>query len=206
MTAHERPGAGGSGPTAPAPARWRLALSVALVAVLAAALLAALWSSARPGGDQHPAPTTAAPGGPAPATSRPPGSTAGKAATTTPTTTSHDHAALLEAARAALQAWGRFAGSGDLGLVRPYFWANGPQYQQFQQEAPTLRAAPGRPYSYALRAPVVQAAGRQPVVRGSVVISRLGEQSKTVRWDLHLRRDPTGRWRVWTVTAAPADG
>ena len=45
----------------------------------------------------------------------------------------------LEAGRRALQAWGRFALTNQLGTLRGWFWPNGPQYRQLVHEAKLRR-------------------------------------------------------------------
>ena len=53
----------------------------------------------------------------------------------------------LEAGRRALQAWGRFAVTNQLGTLGGWFWPNGPQYRQLAGEAKLRRGtkALGRP-------------------------------------------------------------
>jgi len=115
---------------------------------------------------------------------------------------------VMGAAAAAVEAWGRFATSGDLGEVDDHFVRDGPQYRQFEQEAGARQAAAGGPpYRFTLLAPVLlddQPEGDR-IVRGELELTRDGEPAQRFRWDLRLRRGEDGAWRVWTVLEA-ADG
>jgi hypothetical protein len=126
---------------------------------------------------------------------------------TTPVDTSVQ-AKLLADSRQALQDWGRFGVSGDLNLVKASFWPDGPQYKQLSREAPGLRQHPIGPpaYQFVLEEPVtVLAAGKDRLVRGLVKTTRQGLQTRSFRWDIYMRQDPSagGRWRVWTVANTP---
>ncbi len=114
---------------------------------------------------------------------------------------------LIAVAEAAVEAWGRFAGTGDLAQVAPHFVADGPQYRQFAAEAATRQAAAGGPpYVFVLREATVlpdEPAGDR-IVRGTLELSRDGEPSQRYQWDLRLRRIADGSWRIWTVLDTPA--
>jgi hypothetical protein len=147
------------------------------------------------------------PGAPPAATGAQPPPTSGAAsASTTAAPSTVDPQELVTAARQALHAWAAFASSGDLRVVRPFFWPDGPQYRQFQREAaqhPPPRRGP--PYRYDLANPSVGGPGRQPVVRATVTVSRPGDQPASFTWELAFRYDPAARrWRVWMVVPAPA--
>jgi hypothetical protein len=45
----------------------------------------------------------------------------------------------LEAGRRALEAWGRFEVTNQLGTLRGWFWTNGPQYQKLARDAKLRR-------------------------------------------------------------------
>jgi hypothetical protein len=116
---------------------------------------------------------------------------------------------VLADSRAALQDWGRFGVSGDLNAVKASFWTQGPQYKQLAREAPLLQQHPLGPpaYQFVLAgAPQVLPAGNdQRIVRGVVNTMRKGQPTRSFRWDIYMRRDPSsgGRWRIWTVANSP---
>jgi hypothetical protein len=110
--------------------------------------------------------------------------------------------------RRALAAWGRFAVTNDLSEVRPWFWANGPQFRQLSRQA-SLRARqrPLGPPAYHFVLTVARVAAPSPdyrVLSGQVRVSRPGEAVQTHRWNVWMRHDasPGGRWRLWTVARA----
>jgi hypothetical protein len=115
---------------------------------------------------------------------------------------------LIADSRQALADWGRFGVSGDLGLVKSSFWPDGPQYKQLARESPGLKERPIGPpaYQFTLTDPVtVLQAGKDRLVRGVVKSARQGQPSRSFRWDIYMRQDPSagGRWRVWTVANSP---
>jgi hypothetical protein len=180
-------------------ARWRLWVAVGVVVALAVALAALALDPPGPSATEAP-PTPTSPS-PAPPTSgpspRPSTSTSSPAGPATPTA-----AALTSTTRQALRAWAAFASSGDLRSVRPHFWPDGPQYQQFQREA-SQRGLAGGPFRYELTRPTVRL-GPSPVVQGTVTVSQPAGRSAQFTWDFWLRYDPgSRRWRVWAVTQAP---
>jgi hypothetical protein len=170
--------------------RTRLLLAVPLVLVLALGL-AWLDRGGGAGSPSHPPPSSIAP---------------------TP-----DQLA-LEAARRALEAWGRFAVTNHLGTLGDWFWTNGPQYRQLAGEAKLRRGAKvlGPPaYRFTLsRVRVLAPSPRYRVLRGRVRVTRPGEVGQSYGWDVWMRRDDPldGRWRLWTVrptrgtpSSSPAD-
>lgn len=102
----------------------------------------------------------------------------------------------LEAAAAALDDWGEWAGDGDLSHLENTF-ADGPQLAQLRREDPAIE--PGAPYSFVLEGGELVEPG---VVRGTVVLSRPGETEQRFHWDLELV-EVDGRWRLWTVRTSP---
>lgn len=110
---------------------------------------------------------------------------------------------VVVAARNALSAWGRFAVSGDLSDVSPYFTADGPQYWRFERNAPRLSAHPlGAPaYSFDFPNPaIVPVRADRVIVRGTITFTRAGEQVRTFYWDLKMQwSESEQRWLVWTV-------
>jgi type IV secretory pathway VirB10-like protein len=109
---------------------------------------------------------------------------------------------LVATARAAIEAWGRFASTGQLAEVANAFVQEGPQYQQFVSEAPSRRtAALGPPYTFTMDNPVVlpdQPEGDR-LVRADLELAREGSVPQVFQWDLRLRRGDDGVWRIWTV-------
>jgi hypothetical protein len=101
---------------------------------------------------------------------------------------------------AALNAWGRFAVSNDLADVRDTFWTNGPQYKQLAKVAARGKPLAGPPYTFTLSdTQVLAPSADQRVLRTRVQVSRPGEVVQRYTWDVWLRRDSAGRWRLWTV-------
>ncbi len=110
-------------------------------------------------------------------------------------------AEVLAAAKGALDAWGRFAVSGDLEALGPWFDPEGPQYGQLAQESPELQAEPlgNPPYLVTLESPVVSLDEQgRPVVEGSVVFARTGEAAQRLEWRMAFRRGSEG-WALWSV-------
>lgn len=114
---------------------------------------------------------------------------------------------VLEVVGKALEAWGRFAVSGDLAEVAGLFAAGGPQFRRFETEAAAFAAAPlgPPPYRYEMIGPtVVEIGAAERMVQGSVVVSRPDEPQQTFHWSLLLRWMPdAGRWQVWSVVPSP---
>jgi len=108
----------------------------------------------------------------------------------------------LDATKAALAAWGRFATTGDLDSVRPYFAADGPQFARFQDEVDEHHAF-GGPVAYAFAAQSLEVGAPlrdgERVVRTAVTVTRPGEYAQRFDWELVVRQDADGGWRVWTV-------
>ena len=108
-------------------------------------------------------------------------------------------------ARQAMAAWGEFAVSGDVEKLTGTFWTDGLQYQKLAKEAPGLKQknTGPPPYQFALTpSRVTNAPGGMKIVRGTVRVTRPGEQAQTFRWDIYLKRVPGSnpeRWRLWTV-------
>lgn len=99
-----------------------------------------------------------------------------------------------------MAAWGRFAVSGDLEVVAPWFSAHGPQWRQFESEAPGLAAEPlgDPPYTVLVDNPVVAGHDSDERVEARVTFVRTGEASQTFDWVILLRREG-GDWKIWTV-------
>lgn len=103
----------------------------------------------------------------------------------------------IEAATAAVEAWGAFAATGDIGLVDGWFAVDGPQYAQLQSEADSI--LPGGVYDFALTDALVVEPG---LVRATVTITGGNGESQTYLWDIELI-DQDNRWKVWTVRTSP---
>lgn len=180
--------------------RWGMPVAVALVALLIAGLV---WTFASTGGSQAAAPPVTTPQVTTPVASSVPATTVAPA---TPSTSAPaavepepDLADPLVAARAALSAWGEFAGTGDLTAVEPYFASDGPQMQQLQGEAARIDdSAAARPYSVSITDPLVATDGGSSTVEAAVTWSRAGEADQAYHWAVELRL-VGGRWRLWTV-------
>jgi hypothetical protein len=102
--------------------------------------------------------------------------------------------------RQALSAWGRFAVSGDLAEVEPWFVVGGPQYEQFLTEAGAGGSAGGTAYRVTFE-PLATHSADPNRMRGRVVFVRTGEPSQVFDWWIVLRRRDD-RLQVWTVEAA----
>lgn len=108
----------------------------------------------------------------------------------------------LAAARAAVDAWGRFTASGRLSRIAPYFHKGGPQYRRLKEDAAGVAADPAAPTRVILASGEVVRGTRgdeQRVVRGTVVVSRPMRPDRGFRCEIVLFRAPDSRWRVWTM-------
>lgn len=109
----------------------------------------------------------------------------------------------VTAAQAALRAWGRFAGSADLGELAGHLVPDGPQYRQLASDVgvPGPVRAHARRYEVTLKdARLGEASPGEAIVIGTVVWTRSGEQDQRYTWELDLRSDGNA-WRLWTVRA-----
>ena len=102
-----------------------------------------------------------------------------------------------EAAADALQAWARFANTGNIVLVLDSFAEDGPQLRQLKSEIDSIE--PGPPYTFELSDAVVVGEG---IVRGTVTIDRAGEPDQVFSWDIELVQED-GRWKLWSVSTSP---
>jgi hypothetical protein len=165
------------------------------VVVVLVGILVLLLSSSKP---QPPATSSASNG--------PVGSQTAPTPTSVPPV-APDAATLIAATQQALHAWAAFATTGDLRVVQPCFWPDGPQYHEFQREAAQRggMAPDGPSYSYQLSGLSVQAAAAQPTVRGTVTVRRPGSRPASFTWEFFLRYDQASRrWRVWMVIPTAA--
>ena len=105
----------------------------------------------------------------------------------------------IEAATAAVEAWGSFAATGDIRLVDRWFALDGPQYAQLRSEADSI--LPGGVYDFALAEGVVVMPG---LVRGTVTITGGNGATQTYLWDFELIHQDN-HWRVWTVRTTPGE-
>jgi hypothetical protein len=123
------------------------------------------------------------------------------------TTTTVDQRAIADGQQA-LNDWGRFAVTNDLGVIKDSFWANGPQYKQLAKEAEARDKPLGGPaYTVTMSGvQVIDARADQRVLRGRVQLTRPGEVAQTYSWDVWMQRDDAagGRWRLWTVRETEA--
>ena len=105
----------------------------------------------------------------------------------------------IEAATAAVEAWGSFAATGDIGLVDGWFAVDGPQYAQLQSEVGSI--LPGGVYDFALEDGVVVERG---LVRVTVTITGRNQVPQIYQWDIELIHQGT-HWKVWTVRTSPEE-
>lgn len=105
----------------------------------------------------------------------------------------------------ALAAWGRFAVSGDLDEVEPFFVVDGPQYRLFVEEAVTLAGSPPGPPPYRVLVEIFDVVRDVAEVRveARVRFVRTGEPSQSFRWVIVVRRIGHD-WKVWTVEEGDA--
>ena len=109
-----------------------------------------------------------------------------------------------QAAKAALEAWARFASTGDVAVLRDSFDPTGPQFTRLRAEAPQVatRSTSGAPYTFSA-ATLGTSQGTDPdeqLVGADVVASRPGEADQRFAWELVLRRAGANRpWLLWTV-------
>lgn len=176
---------------------WGMPAALLLVGAL---VLGVGWSLVR-GGD---APATSSAAVTTPTTERSSPSTTdvplvvGGAPRTAPVASAFDLRDPVEAARAALAAWGDFAGSGDLSQVRTTFDAEGPQLRQLEQEAARMEGAAGDYYRVSLTDATLEASDDAATVTGTVTWSLAGEADQVYRWAIELRS--VGRtWQLFTV-------
>ena len=178
--------------------KWGMPAALLLVGAL---VLGIGWSLVRggeaPSAASSPAVTTPGSDRSAPPTTDVP-LVVGGASTTAPVTPAPDLHDPVEAARAALSAWGVFAGSGDLSQVRTTFVAEGPQLRELEQEATRMEPARGDGYLVALRDITVEGSEGVATVTGTVTWSRAGEAEQVYRWALELRL-VDGAWQLFTV-------
>lgn len=120
------------------------------------------------------------------------------------------------AAQAALDAWGKFEGSGKVAVLAGTMDPNGPQYKALAARAASIK--PGTlPFTVILTNPRALPGGDNgdQIVQGDIVWKRGDKPQETVSWNLALRTksDGSGLW-LWTArkatdtstggTAAPA--
>ena len=101
---------------------------------------------------------------------------------------------LITDTRSALEAWARFASSGDVRALDGHFLVGGPQYLQLQSEA-SSPVGDGDDYSFKLQNAEIVNEG---LITGTVTVYRNGLLSSSHRWEIELRLS-RGRWQIWTV-------
>lgn len=177
---------------------WGMPAAVLLVGAL---VLGVGWSVLRSGGASsttaQPAVTTPTTGHSAPSATNAPLVVGGAPSSeaTLPATEARDP---VDAVRAALAAWGRFAGSGDLSHVRATFAAESPQLSQLEQEAARMERAADDGYRVALTDTRVEGSEGVATVTGTVTWSRAGEADQLYRWAIEMRF-VDGTWQLFTV-------
>lgn len=112
------------------------------------------------------------------------------------------------AARAALDAWARFASSGDVATTDRTFHPDGPQRVQLEAEATSVRPVSERSYVFVAEGLVVEKGHQvdERRVQANVAIRRAGEVDRRYAWELEMRRTgPGGPWLLWTVHDRPSE-
>lgn len=182
---------------------WGMPAAVLLVGAL---VLGVGWSFLRSGGAPSaaslPAVTTPTTERAAPSTTASP-LVVGGASTTVPAAPALNLQDPVAAARAALVAWGDFAGTGDLSQVRRIFAAEGPQLRQLEQEAASIERRAGGGYRVALTEAAAEVDGSNATVTGTVSWSRANEADQVYRWAIELRLFD-GTWHLFTVRMVEA--
>ena len=110
--------------------------------------------------------------------------------------------AIVDAASGALRAWGRFASTGCLSQLEPWFDREGPQYRQLVVESISSVVVDGPAYQVGFHDGVVeQRETTSAVVAATVEWHRTGEATQRYRWEIALRGED-GAWQVWSVRTA----
>jgi hypothetical protein len=111
--------------------------------------------------------------------------------------------AVRKAGKAVLDAWGRFAGSGDLAILKNHFHPLSPQLTFLEMRAVEIARAPlgGSPYEFVMAEPVINL---QPpgfaTMQGTVAATRNNETPSELDWRLILAwSEETESWLVWTI-------
>lgn len=101
---------------------------------------------------------------------------------------------------AALVGWGRFATTGNLEEVRPYFVTDGTQFQRFESESRSLQDAPpgGQPLTMTASNESAQQAGSDWIVQADVLVSRQNEQDQAFRWEMRVVR-AQDTWQISSI-------
>lgn len=191
------------------PPGWRIAAALAIVALLAIGLLLVARSPDTSADEAASAPTSSVATGETSSTTKIPepvvvSSSSLPAATASAGTqpTVGDPWIDLEAA---LEAWGVFAVTGDLGAINTTFDRQGPQYAQLKAEAVELSSEPlgPPPYDFVMLDPEIVAESPTSVAyRGDVTVSRPDSPTTTGTWEVEMRwAAKAKRWKLWTVAS-----
>lgn len=108
----------------------------------------------------------------------------------------------IDAADAALDAWARFAVTGDLTLLDGTFDPNGPQYELLETEAGNRSTSTPDAIPYEIEfsnVSVDESKDLETVVGATLRWTRSGETEQSFGWDLVLRLGSGDRWLLWTV-------
>jgi hypothetical protein len=176
---------------------------IAAVGLLVALVGGAFAVGGASGPQQVASPSTAVP---RPSTEVTPTITIGSTTVTTPAAATSTSAPVtgerdvLSVVEEAMAAWGRFAVSGDLDEVEPFFAVDGPQYRLFVEEAVALAVAPPGPPPYRVSVETSDLVGdaAEARVEARVRFIRTGEPSQSFRWVIVVRRVGDD-WKVWSV-------
>lgn len=111
-------------------------------------------------------------------------------------------AEVTEAASQGLAAWGRFAINGEITEVQPYFVQDGPQFTRFESEAADIRnrALAGPAMEMTMNEPTGTKVSEDWLVRGTVTVTRPGEEAQNFPWELRMtRQSERSPWQILTV-------
>ena len=181
--------------------RWRTLLASAIVAALAVGLALQVSSVSAPPDSNPSAVTVSAAQGADPVAP----TTLGGPSTTTTTTLVSGTAGpdVGEQIRAilvdALAGWGTFAVTGDLDDVAAFFHPDGPQWQVLLAEAETFVAAGGDAFIVTGDERSLVFNADSAVIRTDVTFARASQDAAVFAWNIELRPDAAGEWRIWSV-------
>ena len=112
---------------------------------------------------------------------------------------------ITQAVHEALEAWARFALSGDLQELAGHFHPDGPQYAQLRTEASGMHhlGDADSPYRFDIHRVTVQSRTRSHATAlVDTSLSRQGEATRRYQWLIKVRLYGDDGWVVWTVATA----
>lgn len=180
--------------------RWRTLLASAIVAALAVGLALQVSSASAPPDSNPSAVTVSAAQGADPVAP----TTLGGPSTTTMMLVSGSigpavGAQIRASVADALAGWGTFAVTGDLDDVAAFFHPDGPQWQVLLAEAETFVAAGGDAFIVTGDERSLVFNADSAVIRTDVTFARASQDAAVFAWNIELRPDAAGEWRIWSV-------